>query len=328
MERMLPKRLEARETVMRSVFPKRLELGDTIGVITPSEPVLEEKHERYNKGIEALIDKGFKIVVGNFVLSNPDSYISAGDVERAEDINAMFASPEVTTILCTTGGYNSNGLLPYLNYDLIKNNPKIFVGLSDPTAIVNAIHKKTGLVTFHGPSVMSDFGKGIHPYTEKYFERALMGAEPIGRVEELSKWEILKEGKAQGRLIGGNLSTLQLMIGTEYEPQWKDCILFWEEIGAEPYFIEQKLIQFKQAGILNQLNGMIVGRCVDCEMKSFKRLTSIQEVVNKVCKDYKFPIIYNVDLGHTREKITIPLGVRGYIDTNNNEFSIVDRAVR
>lgn len=312
---------------MKLIISKKLQKGDTIGVVTPSEPVLDEKKERYQKGIDVLTNKGFKIVTGMYVLSNPDNYIAASDQERAEDLNKMFANLEVKAILCTTGGFNCNGMLPYLDYELIRKNPKIFVGLSDPTALINAIHKKTGLVTFHGPSVMSDYGKGIHSYTEKYFEKATMHSDPMGRVEEFSTWEVLKEGKAEGRLIGGNLSVLQLMIGTEYEPNWDDSILFWEEIGAEPHIIEHRLRQFQQRGILDKIKGMIVGRCVDCDMKYFKRKTTIQDVVNKVCANYNFPIFYNVDIGHTREKMTIPLGVRGYIDTSKREFSILERAV-
>ncbi len=312
---------------MKLIIPKKLQEGDTIGVITPSEPVSDEKRERYQKGIEALVSKGFKIVTGKYVLSNPDNYVAASDQERAEDLNSMFVNPDVKAILCTTGGNNSNGMLPYLNYESIKRNPKIFVGLSDPTALINAIYKKTGLVTFHGPSVMSDYGKGIHPYTEKYFKKATMFSEPIGRIEELSAWEILKEGKAEGMLIGGNLSVLQLMIGTEYEPDWDNSILFLEEIGAEPQIIEHRLRQFQQRGILDKIKGMIFGRCVDCDIKTYKRKTTIPDVINKVCAAYTFPIIYNVDIGHTREKITIPLGLIGYIDTYKREFSILERAV-
>lgn len=312
---------------MKLITPRRLQKSDTIGVVTPSEPVLDEKRERYKKGIADLTGKGFEIVTGKYVLSNPDNYVAANDQERAEDLNNMFGNPKVIAILCTTGGFNSNGMLPYLNYDLIKRNPKIFVGLSDSTALINAIHKKTGLVTFHGPSVMSDYGKGIQPYTEKYFERAVMQQEPIGKIEEFSTWEVLKEGKAEGRLIGGNLSVLQLMIGTEYEPTWDDSIFFWEEISAEPHVIEHRLRQLQQRGVFDKIKGMIVGRCVDCDMKHFKRKTTIQEVVNKVSESHNFPILYNVDIGHTREKITIPLGVRGYIDTSKREFSILERAV-
>src|SRR3989344_19398 len=162
------------------VKPSKLSIGDIIGIVTPSEPVTEEKLLRYEKGIEELKARGFQIKVGEYVLSNKDNYVAANDQERAEDINRMFKDPEVKAILCTTGGYNSNGVLPHLDYQAIAKNPKIFVGLSDPTAIINAIYKKTGLVTFHGPSVMSDYGKGIHPYTEKYFEKAVMQVKPIG----------------------------------------------------------------------------------------------------------------------------------------------------
>jgi len=239
----------------------------------------------------------------------------------------MFDDPEIKAILCTTGGHNSNGVLPYLDYTLIKKNPKIFVGLSDPTAIINAIYAKTGLITFHGHSVMSDYGKGIHPYTEEYLEKAVMHLKPIGKIKELSNWEILKERVCEGTLIGGNLTILQCLIGTEYEPDWTDSILFWEEIGVEPFNIERKLIQLKQLGIFNKIKGMIVGKCVECETKPYNLKTTIQEVVQKVCSEYKFPILFNIDLGHTWEKITIPLGTKAKIDTKQREFSIIESGV-
>ncbi len=309
------------------VKPSKLSKGDTIGIVTPSEPITEEKLSRYEKGIDELKVRGFRIKVGEYALGNKDNYVASSDSERAEDINRMFKDPEVKAILCTTGGYNSNGVLPHLDYQAIAKNPKIFVGLSDPTAIINAIHKKTGLVTFHGPSVMSDYGKGIQPYTEESFNLTVMNIDCIGDIKPFSEWEVLKDGKARGKLIGGNLSTLQLLIGTEYEPEWNGAILFWEDIGVEPHNLENKLLQFKQAGILDRIAGMIVGRCVDCEEKSYKRPLTIQQVVKKTCEEYSFPIIYNVDLGHTREKITIPIGLEALIDTSRLSLSILDSAV-
>jgi len=307
--------------------PARLKIGDTIGIVTPSEPVAEERLERYHAGIDSLTDKGFKVRVGEHVLSNRDNYVSASNKERAEDINKMFWDEEVRAILCTTGGYNSNGVLPYLNYDLMKTNPKIFVGLSDPSAIINAIHKKTGLVTFHGPAVLSDYGKGIHPYTEEYFTLATSNTSPIGEVRPLSTWETISPGNARGRIVGGNLSTLQLLIGTEYEPEWDGAILFWEDIGVEPQNLENRLVQFRQLGILDKIKGMVVGRCVDCDMKSYKNQATIPQVVREVCQGYNFPILYNVDLGHTREKITIPLGLDSSMDASKLRFSILESAV-
>ncbi len=309
------------------IKPARLNVGDLIGIVTPSEPIIEDKLERYKRGVDSLKSKGFRILEGAHVLSNKDGYVSASDEQRADDINKMFENPDVKAILCTTGGYNSNGILPYLDYEAIKRNPKIFVGLSDPTAIINAIHKKTGIVTFHGPSVMSDFGKGIHPYTEEYFYRTVSESRAIGSIKPFSKWEVIKSGKAKGKLIGGNLSTLQLLIGTEYEPNWEGAILFWEDIGVEPHNLENKLIQFRQAGILDKVKGMIVGKCVDCDMKSYKKLITVPEIVEKVCQGYTFPILYNIDLGHTREKITIPLGLEALIDTSSLELSITESAV-
>lgn len=309
------------------IKPKKLSIGDAIGIVTPSEPVTEDKFPRYKKGIEDLKAKGFRIKVGKYVLSNVDNYVAASDQERSEDINKMFKDPEVRAILCTTGGYNSNGVLPYLDYQAIKENPKIFVGLSDPTAIINAIHRKTGLVTFHGPSVMSDYGKGIHPYTEENFNLAVANTDPINDIKPFSEWEVIKAGEARGKLVGGNLSTLQLLIGTEYEPEWDGAILFWEDIGVEPHNLENKLLQFKQAGILDKISGMVVGRCVDCEEKSYKKPLTIPQVVKRICEGYSFPVIYNVDLGHTREKITIPLGLEALIGTSKLRFSILESAV-
>lgn len=306
---------------MKTIRFLKLKKGDAVGIVTVSEPVTLELRDLFDKGKIAIEKEGYSVIVGKHALSNPEYPVAATPKERAEDINQFFKDKSIKAIFCTTGGYNSNEILDFLDYRLIGKNPKIFCGLSDPTAILNAIYKKTGLITLHGPVVLWDFGVGIHNYTKKYFNKAISG-NPIGPIEEFSEWVCLKHGKAKGRLVGGNLATLQKLIGTEFEPDWRNKIFFWEAISKQPHELQAILVQLKQRGVFNKINGMVVGKCVSCENRLYKKAPNLINVIKNVCENYIFPILYNVDLGHTPEKITIPIGALATIVSQDNYFSI------
>jgi muramoyltetrapeptide carboxypeptidase len=322
---------------MKILKPQALQKGDKIGIISPSEPIIYKK--KFQRGIEALKKLGFRVVLGKNIFKEHGAYMAGTDKERAADLNAMFKNPEIKGIFCSTGGFNSNRLLDLIDYDAIKKNPKVFVGCSDITVLLNAIHKKTGLVAFHGHNVEHGFSLGFNgrqKRSREYFEKAMMTGEPIGPVKSWGKTEILKKGKAKGVLIGGNLSALMTLLGTEYEPDWREKILFWEETSQTSQDIDFHLIHLKLCGVFKKISGMIVGKLTKCDIlrpdddwKKEKAL-SIDQTIFEISRNYKFPIISGISFGHYYHSfhITIPIGVKATIDTSKKLFSIDELGVR
>lgn len=309
---------------MRKIKPKILKPGATIGVFTPSAPV---DRENFEKGIDFLKQSGFKLKLGANALK-VTGYLAGTDEERVSDLHSLFLDPAIDAIFCSSGGYNSNRLLDKIDYKLIAQNPKIFMGLSDPTSLLCAIYTKSGLITFHGPVVQFDMSWNYTSYTERYLEKALSMVDAIGYIVEVTGENVLKPGKASGRLVGGNLTSIQYLLGTPYEPDWRGALLFWEDVFEEPHVLDAKLVHLRSAGVFDQINGMVIGQLVGCEEEEFANTPSIEETVLDLCKDYNFPILYDVLLGHTKDKLTIPIGVEAEIDTQGMVLSIVESGVR
>lgn len=285
---------------------KVLSKGDTIGIISVSSPVEKEVVDKTVKYFE---DLGYKTKLGKNILAS-NGYMAGSIEQRVFDLHSMFKDPTVNAIICAWGGTSANQLLQYINYGLISNNPKIFVGLSDPSVLSLAISTKSKIPTFHGPTGYNFGATNLTPYTEKYFFKALSRIEPIGLIEELSKREIIKEGTVEGEIIGGNLTLLQTIIGTPYEPDWNNKILFWEDLFVELHTIDLILTQFDNAGIFAKIKGMVIGKLVECNEEEYTINESFSELIERLTKRYNFPILYNVDLGHSDDKITIPIGVK------------------
>src|SRR3989344_7467375 len=208
------------------MIPKRLCFGDTIGIVSPSGAVTKETMNQFNGGIDFLKNFGFKVKVGKNALSNTLKY-SATPQEKADDLNSMFADTEVKAIICSQGGDNSNSILPLIDFNIIKNNQKIFLGISDITVLLNAIYTEAGLVTFHGNDLMWGFGTEHTDYDEQEFKDRLIGGK-IGEVKNNSAWKCIREGIAEGILIGGNLNCLNKLAGTKYLPNFEAKILLLE----------------------------------------------------------------------------------------------------
>ena len=313
------------------VNPKHLKQGDTIGIVTCSSPEPNWHKERFEKGLDIIKEMGFRVVIGENTFKKR-TYMAGTGRERAEDINKMFADPKIDAIICAGGGVSANRVVPYLDFDLIAKNPKIFMGISNPAILLNAIFSKTGLVTFHGPTIIWDFGseKGLNQYTKEYLLRSLTDdTNAIGRITPSYEWKIFKDGKGKGRLMGGHLTTIQSVLGTVYSPDWENSIFFWEEVNKEPHIIDAMLTHFKLAGVFDKISGMIIGELVNCEEKKYPEALKIEEIIEDICGDYDFPILYGVKLGHTVEKITIPIGVMATLELHNGEinFSIDESGV-
>lgn len=307
------------------IKPKALKKGDTIGVVAPSSPVDKDKADRAAEALEKL---GFKAVLGESCYGNY-SYLSGSDELRAGDINSMFKDKNIDGIFCMRGGYGSLRILDMLDYGMIKKNPKVFAGYSDITAIHNALWKKCGLVTFHGPMVASSMIDGFEEYSREMFMKAITSSNPLGPIANPGNGEGIKclvPGKAEGRIVGGNLTLISLTLGTPYEIDTKDKLLFLEDVGEATYRIDGTLSHLKLAGKLNECSGIILGSFKNCNPQNERDL-SLMEVISDIIGPLNKPVVYNLLAGHSSINVTLPLGVYGRIDAENRIIEVMEGAV-
>lgn len=281
-----------------------LKPGDTIGIIAPASPADPEEQE---KALQLFSEFGYNIKLGNSIWQQY-GYLAGSDWVRADDVNRMFADPEVDAIFCMRGGYGTPRILDLIDYRIIRRNPKIFVGYSDITALHLAIQREVGLVTFHGPMVI-ELAK--HPDSLSWFTlfKNLINPYPLGRYEEpMDKYSIV-EGTAKGRLIGGNLSLLVATLGTPYEVDTEGKILFIEEVGEKPYRIDRMLTQLRLACKLQRAEGIIFTECTDCKPEDEKKSLTIRQILDDIIKPLGIPSYYGLKVGHTQPNLTLPLGI-------------------
>jgi muramoyltetrapeptide carboxypeptidase len=287
---------------MHTIVPRRLKRGDVIGIVSPSDPITPSIRSQLDQGMEFLKREGFGVELAPHVLSSSLGY-SATAREKADDINAFFAAPQVNAIICSQGGFNSNGALPYIDYSLIKANPKVFLGISDITALLNGIYTKTGMITFHGNDVMWGFGRDYTDYDRTEFLDRLVEGK-TGLIQKHKKWICIRPGLAEGELIGGNLQTLIKLVGTEYFPDLEGAILFLEEYGEESTVtsVSGSFHQLKQIGCFEKISGMWLGyyKC--------RADIPIEKIAEEVTGEYGFPILQCDDFGHNTPNTTIPVG--------------------
>lgn len=306
------------------IKPKRLCPGDTIGVIAPASP---GDLDLSMAGVSWLGEQGFRVRLGMNV-DQTLGYLAGSDNQRAADINAMFASPDIDGIVCLRGGYGTMRLLDLVDYDVIRTHPKVFVGYSDITALHLSIGQRTGLVTFHGPMVASDMGKGLSDYTWDYFSRAITISKPLGVVinpPNLLSPEFIVPGRAQGYLTGGNLSMIVSTLGTPYEIDTCGKILCLEEVGEAPYRIDRMLTQLLLAGKLQAAAGIVVAVCEGCDMDDPPDFT-LEEVLRDRLGGLNKPVLYNLHFGHTAKKATLPLGVMTIFDSQIGGLEVIETA--
>jgi len=309
------------------IKPARLKIGDTIGIPSPASPVNSKKLKR---GVLKLKKLGYKVVLDKNVLAKK-GFLAGEDKIRANVINKMFANPRINAILCSRGGYGTLRILDLLNYKLIRKNPKILVGFSDITALHLAINKKCKLVTFHGPMVAGDFSK-LSSYIKNYFLKAVSQTKPIGKIQNsklIGNWKVITPGKASGKILGGNLTLVCRLMGTQFQPDFKDKILFLEDINSEPYQIDSLLAQLQLVGILDKVKGVVIGEFFNFgPRKKDSSVSSKRQIFEDYFKNRHYPVIYPVSCGHGKDKITVPLGVKVTIDTYKKIFSIDEAGVK
>ncbi|WP_425058959.1 putative murein peptide carboxypeptidase [Sporomusa carbonis] len=307
------------------IKPKRLCPGDTIGVIAPASP---GDPELAAAGVRWLEEQGFKVQLG-MTTAQTLGYLSGPDAARAADINAMFASPDIDGIVCLRGGYGTMRLLELLDYSTIRDHPKVFVGYSDITALHLSIGQRTGLVTFHGPMVASDMGRGISAYSWDNFFRAVATPGPLGPISNppLSPPPVfIVPGTAGGCLTGGNLSLIVATLGTPYEIDTCGKILCLEEVGEAPYRIDRMLTQLLLAGKLQDAAGIVVDACADCDSEAKPPSFTVEDVLRDRLGGLNKPVLYNLHFGHTADKTTLPLGVRAMLGTGIGGLVITETA--
>jgi muramoyltetrapeptide carboxypeptidase len=313
---------------MRIIKPKRLKQGDVIGIVSPASS--PNDLSKINHGVEYLEKLGYRVELGKNVGSQ-NGYLAGSDKQRLEDLHEMFKNRNVKAIFTVRGGYGSTRLLDKIDYNLIRRNPKIFVGYSDINALQLAIYAKTGLVTFSGPMVAVDFNEDISSFTEECFWRTITSNKRIGKLKnpKNEKFFLLTKGRATGRILGGNLSILISLVGTEYFPKMKDSILFLEDIGEAPYRIDRMLNQLRLVKVFKQTKGVVLGHFVDCvESDNSKPSFSLNEVVIEYFqKQMKLPVLYNVKHGHIKDNITIPLGLKCVLNSTLGTIEITENAV-
>jgi len=309
--------------------PPRLSPGDIVGVIAPSHPV-QPCQEMYDRGIKNLKEFGFRVKEGKTVKLSYKGYMAGTDVERAADINAMFADEDVKAIVCALGGSVAIRCLRYLDFDLIRRNPKVFSGMSNITTFHVAFLAKTGLSGLHQSDVVFGFGADMGEAEGKYeadlFFRVTENAEPLGLLPAFTKWEVWREGRAEGRLFGGSINSSVTLLGTPYYPKLdEDIIFFWESIGQPLDEVDAKLTHFRESGILERTKGMLIGKFRDevpaSQSKTGQRIIKdrideIKELVMEATAGYDFPIIGNMDFGHYTPNLPLPLGIKAAMDTD------------
>lgn len=282
----------------------RLKPGDTIAISSPAGAVWDEAQVEKFTGI--LKGFGFNVIHGN-TLKRKLGYFSGTDSDRAKELNDLFANKEIKGIFCMKGGWGCARILDLLDYKLIAKNPKVLIGFSDITTLLNAIYTKTGLITFHGPVGNS----GWNDFTDNVFKSVVMNGEqtvfPLGPGEE-DKIIMLNKGNASGVLVGGNLTVVSSLVGSGYLPDWKGKILFLEETKEEPYRIDRMLTQLKLAGVFQQLHGIAIGKFVKCEAEEPLKAFTFMQVLEQHFKILNIPVFYGLMTGHIENKLTLPVG--------------------
>ncbi len=329
----LPQVVRAQTSFGELIHPPRLQAGDTVGLITPATYVADP--DQLALAARTLKYFNLRVKMGRNV-GKRTGYFSNPVGARLDDFHGMFRDKDVRAVFCVRGGYGAAQLLDRIDYDLVRRNPKIFLGYSDITALHLAINKLARLVTFHGPVALSRFSD----YTQTSFRKALFEAKPIGEVTNPPEKEsprpahtlrTIRAGAASGTLIGGNLTLVSTTMGTPYEIETRGRILFLEDVDEEPYRIDRMLTQLRLAGKFTGVAAIIFGECKDCRAQDYKPSVSnpysLGEVLDNIFGELKVPVLSGLTVGHTDDQLTLPLGVAATLDADKGTLTIKESGV-
>ena len=300
------------------LFPPRLHEGATLALVAPASPPLEP--EKIPEITARLEREGFRVKPGKH-LGKRDGYLAGTDAERAKDFNAAWADPEVHGILALRGGYGSCRILPLLDYEAMRVTPKPFFGYSDNTALHAAIFKEARLVTFHGPNGTEAFLESNREYMRRMFftgGQAELFATSLG-----GRLSTVVHGKISGRLIGGNMTCLVRLLGTPYAPDFKDAILFLEDIGEKAYRIDGMFTQLRLAGVLEKMRGLVLGRFTHSDEAEARR---VEECLMREARAIGVACVMRAPIGHFPEQVIVPHGAMAELDADDKKLRVVDPA--
>jgi muramoyltetrapeptide carboxypeptidase len=312
--------------------PRQLAPGDTVALVSPASATFQSLDVQIaRESLEAL---GLKVRLGEHMMGR-HGYLAGDDKARAADINAFFADRTVAAVHPIRGGWGSSRLLPYLDFDVVRRNPKVLLGYSDITTLLLAVHAKTGLVTFHGPIGMGRWDT----FSVDYYRRVLFNAEQVTyqNKHDLSdrnsltqtefRTQTIVPGKARGRLLGGNLTVLTTIIGSPYLPDWDNAILFCEDVHEDLYRIDRMLTQLKLAGVLGKIKGFVFGSCAECNPGEGYASLTLEEIFADHIKPLGIPAWQGAMIGHQQPQWTLPEGVQVEIDADPGTIRMLEAAV-
>ena len=296
------------------IRPAALRRGDKIGLIAAASSF---NHERFLAGCDRLRHMGYEPVYSQNIFDR-DLYFAGSVKRRTHEFQEFWRREDIAALICVRGGYGSNYLLEKLDYSMFAARPKILLGCSDITSLLTVVHDRTGLIGFHGPMVAKDIADGT--FDEASWKNALEG--PASWSVQTAGIEVLRNGKAAGRLYGGCLSMLVASLGTPFEIQTDDTILFIEDVSEKPYRIDRMLVQLRLAGKLDRVRGFVFGEMLDCAPPKGETYT-LQQVIMRVLEPYNVPIVYGLKSGHvTSGNITLPIGVQAELEAEGTDVSL------
>lgn len=316
------------------IKPERLRSGDVVGIVAPGSPA--NGPDDVDRFAAVLTKLGFQPRLAPNIHKRL-GYLAGDDHARASDLMAMFDDPTVKAILCARGGYGSGRLLQLLDYRAIKRHPKIFIGFSDITALHCALQIHSRLVTFHGPTLNTDLTSGnstgfsLQSLLKTVTQSTAPGGICDDATRKASAITILHKGTATGPLIGGNLSVLSNLIGTPFQPRFKNAILFFEDVNEKPYRFDARLTQLLNAGLLQQVAGVAIGTNSNCEdpdaAKSSEYYQTLADVLRDRLLPLGVPVVMNLPFGHVRDNATLPMGLPATLDAVNGDLLINEASV-
>lgn len=331
--------------------PKALGRGDLIAIVSPSSSI-SKFPKRIARAISNFQQLGFRtVLMPNALLC--DGYGAGTPQQRADDINAAFARRDIAGILCSTGGLTANAILPLLDYDLIKSNPKVFCGFSDITTLLLAIASRSAIVTFHGPTLLPSFGdyEGPIDFTGSHFFSVVTSSEPTSFVPVASQcavenlyWdrddnrslsmnkasEVISFGPKRtvsGILMGGNLQTIVMLLHTEFMPAMDGSILFLEEEGLSSAWYERYILELERAGVFGRISALMLAKPSNSFREDAPAERPLLALLKRIADEYSLPVLANLDCGHTKPLLTLPLGIMASLDTDTSSLSLIEGAV-
>lgn len=309
------------------LLPPALGKGDTVALVSPSSATDDPFNLQLAQ--EAMQALGFKVKTGEHY-GNRYGHLAGTDAGRAGDLNAMFADRQVKAIICLRGGSGAARLLPLLDYDLIRRNPKVLLGYSDVTALLNAIHAQTGLVTFHGPMATGSWNRfNVEQFQRLFFQRELMQYRNTADagdelVQRKNRTVTITGGKARGELVGGNLTVLTALAGSRYLPDFDGKILFLEDVSEAPYRIDRMFSTLRLMGALERIAGLVFGECTDCNPGDGYGSLNLAQIFDDYLRPLKIPAYRGAMIGHIREQFIVPVGGKVEMDADAGTFRMLE----